>query len=202
MGVLDYYRQQRSQGKGSAYNFVLVLQRLADPFFAASVPVRFFNDIVNCEPHSTLGHLRKLPRNNATPSTSRYHDVTWVCTRSRNSSAWRDRSALPQPPNRISWFAVCGLPRARRQYAVGGHRTKIFTVGHTSELFLTKANNSILSGTLSPRTSRSMGTSRPTYFSNATTEAIKPSPTEGCISPTNWSTTLSPKNMWSRRKIR
>ncbi|KAJ7020991.1 hypothetical protein C8F04DRAFT_878441, partial [Mycena alexandri] len=30
LGLLEYYRQQRSQGKGSAYNFVLVLQRQAD----------------------------------------------------------------------------------------------------------------------------------------------------------------------------
>ncbi|KAJ7823894.1 hypothetical protein B0H14DRAFT_2597646 [Mycena olivaceomarginata] len=34
LGLLQYHRQQRSQGKGSAYNFVLVLQRLADPNFA------------------------------------------------------------------------------------------------------------------------------------------------------------------------
>ncbi|KAJ7019681.1 hypothetical protein C8F04DRAFT_1275979 [Mycena alexandri] len=36
MGMLQYHRQQRSQGKGSAYNFVLVPQRMADPFFAAN----------------------------------------------------------------------------------------------------------------------------------------------------------------------
>jgi hypothetical protein len=40
LGLLQYHRQQRSQGKGSAYNFVLVLQRMADPFFAGAVPVR------------------------------------------------------------------------------------------------------------------------------------------------------------------
>jgi hypothetical protein len=39
LGLLDYYREQRSQGKGSAYNFVHVLQRMADPFFEDSVPV-------------------------------------------------------------------------------------------------------------------------------------------------------------------
>ncbi|KAF8183573.1 hypothetical protein K438DRAFT_1599653 [Mycena galopus ATCC 62051] len=38
LGLLDYYREQRSQGKGSAYNFVHVLQRMADPFFEDSVP--------------------------------------------------------------------------------------------------------------------------------------------------------------------
>ncbi|KAJ7874329.1 hypothetical protein B0H14DRAFT_3554472 [Mycena olivaceomarginata] len=36
LGLLDYYREQRSQGKGSAYNFVHVLQRMADPFFEDS----------------------------------------------------------------------------------------------------------------------------------------------------------------------
>jgi hypothetical protein len=39
LGLLQYHRQQRSQGKGSAYNFVLILQRLADPNFANRVPV-------------------------------------------------------------------------------------------------------------------------------------------------------------------
>ncbi|KAJ7033251.1 hypothetical protein C8F04DRAFT_957865 [Mycena alexandri] len=38
LGLLKYHRQQRSQGKGSAYNFVLVLQRMADPYFAGAVP--------------------------------------------------------------------------------------------------------------------------------------------------------------------
>ncbi|KAJ7674321.1 hypothetical protein B0H17DRAFT_1208125 [Mycena rosella] len=32
--LLEDYQQLRSQGKGSASNFVLVLQRMADPFFA------------------------------------------------------------------------------------------------------------------------------------------------------------------------
>ncbi|KAJ7164225.1 hypothetical protein C8R46DRAFT_1220734 [Mycena filopes] len=36
LGLLRYHRKQRSQGKGSAYNFVLVLQRMADPFFATT----------------------------------------------------------------------------------------------------------------------------------------------------------------------
>jgi hypothetical protein len=39
LGLLEYYHQVRSRGKGSAYNFVHVLQRMADPFFAGSVPV-------------------------------------------------------------------------------------------------------------------------------------------------------------------
>ncbi|KAJ7860564.1 hypothetical protein B0H14DRAFT_3622269 [Mycena olivaceomarginata] len=43
LGLLQYHRQQRSQGKGSAYNFVLVLQRMADPFFAGAVPDIYAN---------------------------------------------------------------------------------------------------------------------------------------------------------------
>ncbi|KAJ6614049.1 hypothetical protein B0H10DRAFT_2436175 [Mycena sp. CBHHK59/15] len=43
MGLLQYHRQQRSQGKGSTYNFVLVLQRMADPFFASAVPDIYAN---------------------------------------------------------------------------------------------------------------------------------------------------------------
>jgi hypothetical protein len=39
LGLLEYYREERNQGKGSAYNFVHVLQRMADPFFAGAVPV-------------------------------------------------------------------------------------------------------------------------------------------------------------------
>ncbi|KAJ7127718.1 hypothetical protein C8R44DRAFT_873525 [Mycena epipterygia] len=43
LGLLEYYRQQRNQGKGSAYNFVRVLQRMADPFFAGAVPDIYIN---------------------------------------------------------------------------------------------------------------------------------------------------------------
>jgi hypothetical protein len=39
LGVLEYYRELRNQDKGSAYDFVRVLQRMADPHFASSVPV-------------------------------------------------------------------------------------------------------------------------------------------------------------------
>ncbi|KAJ7746139.1 hypothetical protein DFH07DRAFT_700065, partial [Mycena maculata] len=39
LGLLECWRQLRSQGKVSAYNFVLVLQRMADPFFTGLVPV-------------------------------------------------------------------------------------------------------------------------------------------------------------------
>lgn len=39
LGLLEHYRQARNQGKGSGYNFVRVLQRLADPHFKNAVPV-------------------------------------------------------------------------------------------------------------------------------------------------------------------
>ncbi|KAJ7829024.1 hypothetical protein B0H14DRAFT_2366837, partial [Mycena olivaceomarginata] len=42
LGLLQYHRQQWSQGKGSAYNFMLILQRLADPNFSNRVPVSRF----------------------------------------------------------------------------------------------------------------------------------------------------------------
>ncbi|KAJ6619206.1 hypothetical protein B0H10DRAFT_2217064 [Mycena sp. CBHHK59/15] len=38
LGLLEYYHQLRSQGKGSSYDFVLVLQCMADSFFADAVP--------------------------------------------------------------------------------------------------------------------------------------------------------------------
>ncbi|KAJ7710648.1 hypothetical protein B0H17DRAFT_914423 [Mycena rosella] len=37
--LLDYYHQERNQGKVFADNFVHVLQQMADPFFASAVPV-------------------------------------------------------------------------------------------------------------------------------------------------------------------
>ncbi|KAJ6448174.1 hypothetical protein C8R47DRAFT_1085076 [Mycena vitilis] len=43
LGLLDYYRQGRSQGTGSAYDFVHVLRRTADPIFAGSVPDIYIN---------------------------------------------------------------------------------------------------------------------------------------------------------------
>ncbi|KAJ7632060.1 hypothetical protein B0H17DRAFT_1217613 [Mycena rosella] len=43
LAVLEYFRQLRSQGKGSAYNFVRVLSRMADPFFSGSVPDIYIN---------------------------------------------------------------------------------------------------------------------------------------------------------------
>ncbi|KAJ7026460.1 hypothetical protein C8F04DRAFT_1268097 [Mycena alexandri] len=46
LGLLQYHRQQRSQGKGSTYNFVVVLQRQADPFFAGGVPDIYKNFFV------------------------------------------------------------------------------------------------------------------------------------------------------------
>ncbi|KAJ7046076.1 hypothetical protein C8F04DRAFT_1248344 [Mycena alexandri] len=46
LGLLKYHRQQRSQGKGFAYNFVLILQRMADPYFAGAVPDIYANFLV------------------------------------------------------------------------------------------------------------------------------------------------------------
>ncbi|KAJ7838954.1 hypothetical protein B0H13DRAFT_2102522 [Mycena leptocephala] len=54
-----YYRQLRSQGKGSAYNFVLVLQRMADPFFADSVPDIYVNFLAITRFHQHLDILMR-----------------------------------------------------------------------------------------------------------------------------------------------
>ncbi|KAJ7506195.1 hypothetical protein B0H11DRAFT_1707377 [Mycena galericulata] len=54
LGVLEFWRQLRSQGKGSAYNFVLVLQRMADPFFAGSVPDIYINFLAITRFHQHL----------------------------------------------------------------------------------------------------------------------------------------------------
>ncbi|KAJ7169314.1 hypothetical protein C8R43DRAFT_1121193 [Mycena crocata] len=47
----------RSQGKGSAYNFVRVLQRMADPFFAGSVPDIYTNLLAITHFHENLENL-------------------------------------------------------------------------------------------------------------------------------------------------
>ncbi|KAJ7252865.1 hypothetical protein C8J57DRAFT_1027680, partial [Mycena rebaudengoi] len=57
LGLLEYYRQQRNQGKGSAYNFVLVLQRMADPFFAGAVPDIYINFLAITRFHQHLNIL-------------------------------------------------------------------------------------------------------------------------------------------------
>ncbi|KAJ7122125.1 hypothetical protein C8R44DRAFT_876440 [Mycena epipterygia] len=54
LGLLEYYRQERNQGKGSAYNFVHVLQRMADPFFAGSVPDIYVNFLAITRFHQHL----------------------------------------------------------------------------------------------------------------------------------------------------
>ncbi|KAF7347018.1 CxC2 domain-containing protein [Mycena venus] len=54
LGLLEYYRQQRNQGKGSAYNFVQVLQRMADPFFAGAVPDIYINFLAITRFHQHL----------------------------------------------------------------------------------------------------------------------------------------------------
>ena len=71
MSLLEYYRQERGQGKGSAYNFVLVLQRMADPFFADAVPVGTrCNAWSNAEANRITGHIHQLPRNHPLPPIS------------------------------------------------------------------------------------------------------------------------------------
>ncbi|KAJ7827409.1 hypothetical protein B0H13DRAFT_2119626 [Mycena leptocephala] len=59
LALLEYYRQLRSQGKGSAYNFVLVLQRMADPFFADSVPDIYVNFLAITRFHQHLDILMR-----------------------------------------------------------------------------------------------------------------------------------------------
>ncbi|KAJ6623332.1 hypothetical protein B0H10DRAFT_1944051 [Mycena sp. CBHHK59/15] len=54
LGLLEYFRQQRSQGKGSASNFVLVLQCMADPFFAGQVPDIYDNFLAITRWHQHL----------------------------------------------------------------------------------------------------------------------------------------------------
>ncbi|KAJ6607809.1 hypothetical protein B0H10DRAFT_1955943 [Mycena sp. CBHHK59/15] len=51
---LDNYRQQRSQGKGSTYNFVYVLQQMADPYFAGAVPDIYLNFLAITGYHQSL----------------------------------------------------------------------------------------------------------------------------------------------------
>ncbi|KAJ6602913.1 hypothetical protein B0H10DRAFT_1823017, partial [Mycena sp. CBHHK59/15] len=53
-GLLEYYRQERNQGKGSAYNFVHVLQRMADPFFEGAVPDIYPNFLAITRFHQSL----------------------------------------------------------------------------------------------------------------------------------------------------
>ncbi|KAJ6603012.1 hypothetical protein B0H10DRAFT_2440650 [Mycena sp. CBHHK59/15] len=55
LGLLDYYRQQCSQGKGSAYNFVHVLRCMADPIFAGSVPDIYANFLAITRFYEYLG---------------------------------------------------------------------------------------------------------------------------------------------------
>ncbi|KAJ7201539.1 hypothetical protein GGX14DRAFT_571190 [Mycena pura] len=57
LGLLEYYREERNQGKGSAYNFVHVLQRMADPFFAGAVPDIYTNFLAITRFHQYLDLL-------------------------------------------------------------------------------------------------------------------------------------------------
>ncbi|KAJ7704770.1 hypothetical protein B0H17DRAFT_1126421 [Mycena rosella] len=59
LGVLEYYRQLRSQGKDSAYNFVHVLRHMANPFFMGSVPDIYINFIAVTQFHQHLDIIMK-----------------------------------------------------------------------------------------------------------------------------------------------
>jgi hypothetical protein len=39
LNLLKYYFEEQNQGKGSMYNFIHILQQMADPFFVGVVPV-------------------------------------------------------------------------------------------------------------------------------------------------------------------
>ncbi|KAJ6626549.1 hypothetical protein B0H10DRAFT_1744915, partial [Mycena sp. CBHHK59/15] len=66
LGLLEYYHQERNQGKGSAYNFVHVLQWMADPFFEGAVPDIYPNFLAITRFHQSLditiqrGHAHRL----------------------------------------------------------------------------------------------------------------------------------------------
>ncbi|KAJ6486015.1 hypothetical protein DFH09DRAFT_948988 [Mycena vulgaris] len=59
LGLLEHYRQARNQGKGSAYNLVRVLQRLADPHFKNVVPDIYANFLMVIQYHQYLDILLK-----------------------------------------------------------------------------------------------------------------------------------------------
>ncbi|KAF8146767.1 hypothetical protein K438DRAFT_1627209 [Mycena galopus ATCC 62051] len=59
LGLLEYYGQDRSQGKGSAYNFVHVLQRMADPFFEDAVPDIYPNFLAITRFHQYLNIIMR-----------------------------------------------------------------------------------------------------------------------------------------------
>ncbi|KAJ7604351.1 hypothetical protein DFH06DRAFT_1349486 [Mycena polygramma] len=59
VSLLAQFRQDRNQGKSSAYNFVLVLQRLADPHFEDSVPDIYANFLIVTRFHQDLDILMR-----------------------------------------------------------------------------------------------------------------------------------------------
>ncbi|KAJ6478848.1 hypothetical protein C8R47DRAFT_983731 [Mycena vitilis] len=59
VSLLEQFRQDRNQGKSSAYNFVLVLQRLADPHFEDSVPDIYANFLIVTRFHQDLDILMR-----------------------------------------------------------------------------------------------------------------------------------------------
>ncbi|KAJ7124679.1 hypothetical protein C8R43DRAFT_1076045 [Mycena crocata] len=86
LNLLEYYRELRSQGKGSAYNFVRVLQRMADPFFAGSVPDIYNNFLAVTRFHQNLditlkrgfahGPNEPIPGEETRPYPNRQEDFT------------------------------------------------------------------------------------------------------------------------------
>ncbi|KAK6977289.1 CxC2 domain-containing protein [Favolaschia claudopus] len=54
LNLLEYYRELRNQSKISAYSFILVLQRLADPWFSDAVPDIYTNFLAITRFHQTL----------------------------------------------------------------------------------------------------------------------------------------------------
>ncbi|KAJ7076150.1 hypothetical protein B0H15DRAFT_864492 [Mycena belliarum] len=57
LGVLERFREERNQGKVSAYNFVRVLERTADPSFAGAVPDIYANFLAVSRFHQHLDLL-------------------------------------------------------------------------------------------------------------------------------------------------
>ncbi|KAK7050165.1 hypothetical protein R3P38DRAFT_3173239 [Favolaschia claudopus] len=54
LNLLEHYRELRNQSKISAYSFILVLQRLADPWFSDAVPDIYTNFLAITRFHQTL----------------------------------------------------------------------------------------------------------------------------------------------------
>ncbi|KAJ7837757.1 hypothetical protein B0H14DRAFT_3459895 [Mycena olivaceomarginata] len=109
LGLLEYYREERNQGKGSAYNFVHVLQRMADPFFAGAVPDIYANFLTITRFHQHLSVI--MQRGHA-----HRDDVPLPGEADR---------PYPNHADRVSGYAVRSLPRKRREYAQHRQRPEV-----------------------------------------------------------------------------